>query len=432
MDTVSINAYKDGLVSVHTSWECKSLDRKLDDIASLVTSTSNAVDLTEVYTGASWENGLVYLEQVEEASPCSLSLQCAPHSSALITSLLIVSEARTMEVYSGSGEYCGTCRGELQHTVPIGSANEGISLYKKHLKLESQSTSCDIKLLSLGGRTRVGIGGIVLGLQDDETASSSSTAGPGIDLQRVQSMMESMGATLSPGAQNLMDMVQFQQKNKTDVLGGFLPLLLGGGPLAALAKAGSESRAAGDIGPQAPASHRQMDTSSPAQLRETDSTVSGVKPHNGPSCPSAPLNDSKLTNRVSSLLNGQPGRKPIDFGPELLPLLQGVCGQVTQLRIEDKSSESTSSAWLQEEQARCRALEQRMESRMEEMEQKMERRMEEMEQRLKQHIDQRLDALQQSLERALLMALPLAHDRGVKGTPVPDWHNPSGLMNGNA
>ncbi|KAG9346060.1 hypothetical protein JZ751_007877 [Albula glossodonta] len=403
MDTVSINACRDGLVSVHTSWECKSLDSKLDDIISLVTSTSNAVDLTEVYTGASWENGLVYLEQVEEASPCSLSLQCAPHSSALITSLLIVSEARTMEVYSGSGEYCGTCRGELQQT-----------------------------LLSLGGRTRVGIGGIALGLQDDETAGSSSTAGPGIDLQRVQSMMESMGATLSPGAQNLMDMVQFQQKNKTDVLGGFLPLLLGGGPLAALAKAGSESRAAGDIGPQAPASHRQMDTSSLAQLRETESTVSGVKPHNGPSCPSAPLSDRKLTNRVSSLLNGQPGRKPIDFGPELFPLLQGVCGQVTQLRIEDKSSENTSSAGLEEEQARCRALEQRMESRMEEMEQKMERRMEEMEQRLKQHIDQRLDALQQSLERALLMALPLAHDRGVKGTPVPDWHNPSGLMNGNA
>lgn len=35
---------------------------------------------------------------------------------------------------------------------------------------------------------------------------------PGIDMQRVQCLMEEMGTSLSPGAQNLMEMVQFQQK----------------------------------------------------------------------------------------------------------------------------------------------------------------------------------------------------------------------------
>lgn len=36
--------------------------------------------------------------------------------------------------------------------------------------------------------------------------------GPGIDMQQVQCLVEEMGTSLSPGAQNLMDMVHFQQQ----------------------------------------------------------------------------------------------------------------------------------------------------------------------------------------------------------------------------
>lgn len=36
--------------------------------------------------------------------------------------------------------------------------------------------------------------------------------GPSIDMKQVQSMVNEMGTSLSPGAQNLMDMVQFQQQ----------------------------------------------------------------------------------------------------------------------------------------------------------------------------------------------------------------------------
>ncbi|KAJ8404785.1 hypothetical protein AAFF_G00331720 [Aldrovandia affinis] len=414
MATLNVNSGKDGLVTVHTSWDSKSPERK-PGILYPVTSTSSVTDLTQVYTETAGENALFYLEQGEEASPCSLRLKCTPQSSALITSLLIVSEARTMEVYTGAGEYCGTCRGERHHTLPLESADEAISLYKKYLKLESPSTSCDVKLLSLGGRARVGIGGIVLGLQDDGAAGGSLTTAPGIDLHRVQSMMESMGTTLSPGAQNLMDMVQFQQKNKTDALSGFLPLLLGGGPLAALAKAGAESIAAADTGLQATRSHGHTDTSLPAQSQEPESKL-----QTGPLYPPAPVNE--LADMVSSFLSGQPGRRPVNFGPDLLPVLQGVCGQVAQLRIDDGSSESAASAGPEQERCCCQALEKRV-----------ERRMDEMEKRLKRHIDQRLDELQHSLERVLLAALPLAHvPQGIKGSPAPDWHGAPGLLNGDA
>ncbi|XP_035263176.1 ATPase PAAT [Anguilla anguilla] len=404
MTTQNVSFSKDGLVFAHVSWDCKSAERNLCGILHPVTASSLA-SLTQVYTENSGEIDLVYLEQDADTSPCVLRLQCAPHSSVLISSLLIVTEARTMEVYSGAGDYCGTCRGERHHTLPNEGAAEDISLFKKYLKLESPLASCDVKLLSLGGRDRVGIAGIVLGLQDDGRDGGSPTTGQGIDLRRVQTMVESMGTGLSPGAQNLMEMVQFQQKNKADALSGFLPLLLGSGSLAAMAKGSAESRAAAE------------DSRAHADAPSPESAVAGAEDPPEPPGTAAP--DRKLMDAVSSLLNGRPGRRPVGFGPDLLPVLQGVCGQVTQLRIEDSSSATAATG---EERSCCRSLEQRV-----------ERRMEEMEERLKRHIDRRLEALEQRLERALLAALPLAHaPPGVKGARAPDWNGAHGLLNGDA
>ncbi|XP_061087755.1 ATPase PAAT [Conger conger] len=425
MTTQNVSFGKDRLVSVHGPWDCKSSERKLGDIVYPVT-TSSLANLTQVYTENSGEIDLVYLEQDAEASPCMLRLECAPHSSALISSLLVVTEARTMEVYSGAGEYCGTCRGERHDTLQLENAAEGISLYKKYVQLESPLASCDVKLLSLGGRARVGIGGVVLGLRDDGPAGGTQVPGQAIDLHQVQSMVESIGTTLSPGAQNLMDMVQFQQKNKADALGGFLPLLLGSGPLAVMAKATIESRTcSADAQTLTAAVHGHADASSPGQSLEPESAVAGPNTLPQPLGTAAPdRHDRRLTNAVSSLLNGHPGRRPFGFGPDLLPVLQGVCGQVAQLRIEDGPSATATSAGTEEGHSCCHSLELRL-----------ERRMEEMEERLKQHIDRRLDALQQGLERALLEALPLAHlPQGIKGPSVapPDCHSKHGLLNGDA
>lgn len=43
-------------------------------------------------------------------------------------------------------------------------------------------------------------------------ATDFPSLGSSIDLDRVQMIMESMGSKLSPGAQQLMDMVRCQQK----------------------------------------------------------------------------------------------------------------------------------------------------------------------------------------------------------------------------
>lgn len=51
------------------------------------------------------------------------------------------------------------------------------------------------------------------------SSTSSPALGSRIDLERVQTIMESMGSKLSPGAQQLMSMVRFQQQVSRD---GFL------------------------------------------------------------------------------------------------------------------------------------------------------------------------------------------------------------------
>jgi len=119
------------------------------------------------------------------------------------------------------------------------SSEDERHFYRNHLVLESPAASCEVKvrkagnkitnkktdvcclrimcgvsvqLLSLGGRSSVAITHVGVGLETLKDRQGGPCVDPGIDLQRVQTMMEEMGTTLSPGAQNLMELVQCQQK----------------------------------------------------------------------------------------------------------------------------------------------------------------------------------------------------------------------------
>uniref|UniRef100_H2MJ93 Si:rp71-19m20.1 n=1 Tax=Oryzias latipes TaxID=8090 RepID=H2MJ93_ORYLA len=310
----------------------------------------------------------VLLEQVEDGRPCVLMLRCSPDSCTAIRRLRLITEARTMEVYDQTGEYCGTARGSRTDCVVSDSADRG-PFFSKQLLLETPALACEVKLLSLAGRNSVLVGRIIVGLQP---VKPRPLPGSSIDLQRVQGLVEEMGAKLSPGAQNLMEMVQFQQQNSGGSLGSFLPLLMGGGALTALAEGGGVTPIRRRPPPEVSVvrSLFQCDDSS-------DSSKHGV-----------PLSPSHLTAVMSDFLKRQ-GCGEVQ-SPDLLPVLQSVCGQVTRLRLDGASRLQVNLSLL------CRKLDSAM-----------ERRLEEMERRLKEHLDRRLDALEQKLEAALLSALPL-------------------------
>ncbi|XP_007260092.1 ATPase PAAT [Astyanax mexicanus] len=380
---------KGAVVCGISSWVCSS-SSQISDIITTVPEPQQPQQQhqggdqqdveDELGPAAQWEP--VCLERAEEGSPCVITLLCKPDSGAVISSIVVVSEARTVEVYSLSGDYCGTCRGEEDHRWNNDGSEEKRPFYRSQVVLESPVASCEVKMLSLGGRSNVAVAQLGVGLRFLQATHCPLSTSPGIDLQRVQAMMEQMGTTLSPGAQNLMEMVQIQQKNKADVLGGFLPLLMGGGALACLAKGlpfAQESKAVGETdsqGAEAPADGN---------------------PGHGTHPPSSFSNQSGVPDAVSALLAAQAGQQS-PVSSDLLPVLQSVCGQVTQLRLDAVNSPEKRRNGDREDHMCCGGLEKAMEK-------VVEKRMEELEKRLKEHMDQRLDALQQKLELTLKQAL---------------------------
>ncbi|XP_076616233.1 ATPase PAAT isoform X1 [Chaetodon auriga] len=388
------------------AWVCHAQERQLADVL-LPVHIADKDEPEELSRSDGDETNWgdpVLLEQTDEGSPCVLTLHCSPCSPTAISRLLVVSEARTMEVYSQMGEYCGTVRGERDDRIQPDSSDRG-PFYKKQLTLEHLSSACEVKLLSLAGRSSVLVCRVLVGLRQLQPCPAR---GPGIDMQQVQCLVEEMGTSLSPGAQNLMDMVHFQQKNQTSSLGGFLPLLMGGGALSALVQGANISPAALSNQPR-PADSRPplgsvtpADEAPPAQngamsdgsaSSSPDLLFSGVSSKNIMSGDgSGAVSHAQLAEMMSHFLKGQGHDQALSSGGELLPVLQSVCGQVTKLRLDDAAAVAEK--------------EKQMRNGTWELDAAMERRLEEMERRLKEHVDRRLDALEQKLEKAFLSALP--------------------------
>ncbi|XP_024140664.1 ATPase PAAT isoform X1 [Oryzias melastigma] len=380
-------------VKSEAAWVCPAAGRHLAQVLlPLPLSHEEELSQSDEEQTEGWDP--VLLEQVEDGHPCVLTLRCSPDSCTAIRRLVLITEARTMEVYDQSGEYCGTARGSKTDRVVSDSADRG-PFFSKQLLLERPSSACEVKLLSLAGRSSVLVGRIIVGLQSLQPRPLPISS---IDLQRVQGLVEEMGATLSPGAQNLMEMVQFQQHNSSGSLGSFLPLLMGGGALSALAEGGGVSSIRRQPPPEASLPTDCFSSAELTPLAENRGKSEGSAPPAPPQLNGnkmntengLPLSPAHLTTVMSDLLKQQGCGEVLS--PDLLPVLQSVCGQVTRLRLDsapaaERESELRNGCWK--------------------LDPAMEQRLEEMERRLKEHMDRRLDALEQKLEKVLLSALPM-------------------------
>lgn len=108
---------------------------------------------------------------------------------------------------------------------------------------------------------------------------------------------------------------------------------MGSGALSALVR--------GTNGPSAPADPARPQPSVNAQPADGSPPADDIQPP-AEGSDSGSANHAKLAEMMSPFLHGQPGRGQGQgrcVGPDLLPVLQSVCGQVTQLRIEDAAEE---------------------------------------------------------------------------------------------
>ncbi|KAK2490862.1 hypothetical protein MC885_017888 [Smutsia gigantea] len=426
------------------SWDaaCGALAQKILHLAGSGVGAGD-LDWEELLAPPAPGQDLVVLKRSlngQDENPCFLYLRCAPLGGEGIVSIGILSSARNMEVYLGE-EYCGTSRGKNICNVLDNSEHEKVILYKKYLKLESSTHACKIKLLSFGEKQCVFISKVVVHVRPVATNSStcSPALGSRIDLERVQTIMESMGSRLSPGAQQLMSMVRFQQQNCIPV-GEQLQSVLGtAGYKHVIGLQSSSPSGAFDKSSSTPFPFRTGLTSANMTEDLKAYIEKSTQPHGGGNTTNLkeykimPQNHSVLENDLKNAMSSFLQKKASDSSnipnSELLPFLQNLCNQVNHLRVGHntpwpenitKSSEGIIGITT-EEQPVCSYLEKILSKNMELMEKK-----------LMDYIDQRIYKLQEHIDNKVALLVDLLQNPNSPPSGMPLRHYDSGerLSNG--
>uniref|UniRef100_A0A8C9NJV1 Uncharacterized protein n=1 Tax=Serinus canaria TaxID=9135 RepID=A0A8C9NJV1_SERCA len=180
-------------------------------------------------------------------------------------------------------------------------------------------------------------------------ATDFPSLGSSVDLDRVQTIMESMGSKLSPGAQQLMDMVRCQQKNSFP-LRDKLSWILGrtsdfGGDRAidGMHSATVQSSLSPPASEPLPVKNHLTSEAVYKDLKITRDLNSEL-PERGNTLDSERLptqqnavdlrNDLKVVGSLQ--VQQQAGESPNLANPQvLLPFLQNLCAQVNHLRLKD-------------------------------------------------------------------------------------------------
>ncbi|XP_073402562.1 ATPase PAAT isoform X2 [Dendrobates tinctorius] len=345
-----------------SSWQCQA------ELASVLKFSAADCSAQDEEESPSREH-CVLLELPTPAngdSPCTLSLLCAAQGKDRILGITIRSEARTIEIYGASQdgkeeEYLGTSRGERFCSLESSGEESPAVLYKAHLKFEFPVPSCIVKFLSLGGRCSVLVSEIFVQITPvpDRCPQASYVPGSSINLDRVQSIMDSMGGKMSPGAEQLMNMHQAP-------FGAQLMQLFGSfqhGRDQIREQARRHKSIAGTI-PDTKVENQGQESASHSSIQQA-----------------SPENHMKSV--MSSLLQTTVGSAASPQGPDaLVPLLRNLCGQNRQ---------EPSSA-LKEEKMDA-ALEKLLSVHMARMERTLMAHIDQRMRSLQEHVDTRLDRL---------------------------------------
>ncbi|XP_040847916.1 ATPase PAAT isoform X2 [Ochotona curzoniae] len=368
-----------------------------------------------------------------EDSPCLLYLMCDPDAAEEVAAVGILSSARNMEVYSCQ-EYCGTSRGRSVGAALNGSEQE-ITFYKKYLKLEPPTRACKIKLLSFGEEPCVLVGKVVVHVRSASPSSSTSSPALGcrVDLDKIQTMMESMGSKLSPGAQQLMNLVRFQQQNRIPVAEQLESVLRHTGYKHLIAQQSPATTGATERASSTPLPIRTgLTLGNPTEGSEVSSEQSPQAPGGESTtldrCRIGPQNHSRLEAELRDTISSVLPKKTRDDA-SMLPFLQNLCSQVSRLRVSHGTERLESSPKPQEAIAAVGMETQPVCSYLEKI---LSKNLELMEKKLMDHIDERLLRLQEQLDRKLAVVMELLQGPHSPPAELPLRHCDSGerLSNG--
>ncbi|KAG8525094.1 putative protein C10orf88 [Galemys pyrenaicus] len=240
--------------------------------------------------------------------------------------------------------------------------------------------------------------------------------GSRIDLERVQSIMESLGSKLSPGAQQLMQMVRFQQQNRMPI-GEQLQSVLGNAGCKRVVDLQPAPPAALDASSCTPFPFRTGLTSGKlTEDCEAPLLDGSTPPPGGGGGHRTSLGEGTVVPQSQSLLESGLKHAASAFFPkkasddsnvpnsDLLPFLQNLCSQVHHLRAGQdgpwqdnptRPREGIVGAPM-EEKPLCSYLEKMLSKNLDLMEKK-----------LMGYIDERLCRLQEHLENKIALLADL-------------------------
>lgn len=271
-------------------------------------------------------------------------------------------------------------------------------------------------------------------------ATDFPSLGSSIDLDRVQTIMESMGSKLSPGAQQLMDMVRYQQKNSLP-LGDRLSWMLGKN-----SDIGNEHPVDGLHGAGIQTSLHQSVSESPS-VRNPLTSETGCEnlnldleaqvPDGEDASNSIELitqqntvdlrNDFKAMG--SLLMQEQTDRIRNIAAPQmLLPFLQNLCSQVNHLRLKDGERHLDKNVVTKEEGIQTVGVEQQpLCSYLEKI---ISKNMDLMEKKLTDYIDRQIQALQAHIDDKMVLLADLVQNSKQNKISQAHYDSNEGFSNG--
>ncbi|XP_072335391.1 ATPase PAAT isoform X3 [Scyliorhinus torazame] len=315
-------------------------------------------------------------------TPCVLYLQCSTQQPADIVFVEVLSEARTMEVYT-EGEYCGTSQGQRVESLQINGDHEQILLFRKCFKLDFPSSSCELK-------NQAAIGGLFQGIFGARDV---------IEVGKISSSPQSEEGVTSSHALSKPNPMSVSKLQETKDPGGITTFN------AAFTQTGD-----GSISP--------TETNNENKTSDSEDSTKDVDEQK--------FARGDLKGLVSTFLCKQSNGEQNAFSSEMLPLLQDLCGQVNELRMGEKIKVTKNNAAAEDlscgrhyQQAFCSDLEKHIAEHMESIEK-----------RLKDYIDCRINILQANLDEKFVSLTNLLENIALNRTATKSFERDTILTNG--
>lgn len=307
-------------------------------------------------------------------TPVTVVLRC--ENNVNITSIVVVSNARHMEVYDDRGEYTCTVRGEKLTEVESQAVT-----YKKVSPFEKSLSSCSLKFLSLAEKKCLKLLRLVVTVSrvaQDELILPKKQ----IDMVKVRELLSDMSHPIPENVEHLMQTVEQYQENQSSVWNDIQQ------------RAQDSASRNSSVGPM-------------AGMLSALSRASELSRMSSPHSEGLSTDSNALTEAMSKMMTSFSGRhgNPPSADNELYSSLLGICKNVSQMRQNetrrtknDESEKSEKEASGTEKHGPSINGTERLAEMLQET---MVTQLQEMEERMMRSLEKRLDGFEKLLELRL-------------------------------